>query len=174
MKISPEHIWNSKDKMSVKYVFLQSFSKHRCPLVCISLATARTQTRVTSEWEKSVLITSLAIKPKSSSAFIFAREHFLYLTSFNISDIVTLQIVFPMVLENLFHREKVFITRFHPNSMNIKSYEDIPIVAGKIIDNIWKQNKNIFEYMDRKEMVDQIFNFMIEELTDKIEDWKEP
>ena len=57
--------------------------------------------------------------------------------------------------------------------MNIKSYEDIPIVAGKIIDNIWKQNKNIFEYMDRKEMVDQIFNFMIEELTDKIEDWKE-
>nr|AQS34345.1 hypothetical protein [uncultured archaeon] len=58
--------------------------------------------------------------------------------------------------------------------MNIKSYEDIPIVAGKIIDNIWKQNKNIFEYMDRKEMVDQIFNFMIEELTDKIEDWKEP
>jgi len=28
--------------------------------------------------------------------------------------------------------------------------------------------------MDRKEMVDQIFNFMIEELTDKIEDWKEP
>ena len=58
--------------------------------------------------------------------------------------------------------------------MNIKSYEDIPIVAGKIIDNIWKQNKNIFEYIDRKEMVDQIFNFMIEELTDKIEDWKEP
>jgi len=57
--------------------------------------------------------------------------------------------------------------------MNIKSYEDISIVAGKIIDNIWKQNKNIFEYMDRKEMVDQIFNFMIEELTDKIEDWKE-
>ena len=57
--------------------------------------------------------------------------------------------------------------------MNIKSYEDIPIVAGKIIDNIWKQNKNIFEYMDRKEMVDQIFNFMIEELTDKIKDLKE-
>ena len=46
-------------------------------------------------------------------------------------------------------------------------------MAGKIIDNIWKQNKNIFEYMDRKEMVDQIFNFMIEELTDKIKDLKE-
>ena len=54
--------------------------------------------------------------------------------------------------------------------MDIKSYEEIPIVARKIIDNIWKQNKQIFEHMDRKEMVDQIFNFMIEELMDKIED----
>ena len=54
--------------------------------------------------------------------------------------------------------------------MNIKSYEDIPLVAREIIEEIWKQNKNIFESMDRKEMVDQIFNFMIEELVDKIED----
>jgi len=57
--------------------------------------------------------------------------------------------------------------------MDIKSYEDIPLVTRRIIDNIWKQNKQIFENMDRKEMVDQIFNFMIEELMDKIEDWKE-
>ena len=57
--------------------------------------------------------------------------------------------------------------------MDIKSYEDIPIVARRIIENIWKQNKNIFESMDRKEMVDQIFGFMIEELMDKIEDWKD-
>ena len=56
--------------------------------------------------------------------------------------------------------------------MEIESYEDIPIVARGIIDNIWKQNKKIFECMDRKEMVDQIFNFMIEELTEKIEDWQ--
>ena len=57
--------------------------------------------------------------------------------------------------------------------MDIKSYEDIPIVARRIVDNIWKQNKIIFEAMDRKEMVDQIFDFMIEELTEKIEDWKD-
>ena len=57
--------------------------------------------------------------------------------------------------------------------MDIKSYEDIPIVTRRIIENIWKQNKNIFESMDRKEMVDQIFGFMIEELMDKIEDWKD-
>ena len=57
--------------------------------------------------------------------------------------------------------------------MNIKSYEDIPLVARRIIDNIWKQNKQIFENMDRKEMINQIFDFMIEELMDKIEDWKE-
>ena len=57
--------------------------------------------------------------------------------------------------------------------MDIKSYEDIPLVTRRIIDNIWKQNKQIFENMDRKEMVDQIFDFMIEELMDKIEDWKE-
>ncbi len=54
--------------------------------------------------------------------------------------------------------------------MDIKSYEDIPIVAKRIIDNIWKQNKDIFESMDRKEMVDQIFNFMIEELMDNLDD----
>jgi len=54
--------------------------------------------------------------------------------------------------------------------MDIKSYEDIPLVAREIIDEIWKQNKEMFESMDRKEMVDQIFNFMIEELMDKIED----
>ena len=57
--------------------------------------------------------------------------------------------------------------------MDIKSYEDIPIITRRIIDNIWKQNKNIFELMDRKEMVDQIFSFMIEELMDKIEDWRD-
>ena len=57
--------------------------------------------------------------------------------------------------------------------MDIESYDDIPLVARRIVDNIWKQNKPIFDSMDRKEMVDQIFNFMIEELMDKIEDWKE-
>lgn len=56
--------------------------------------------------------------------------------------------------------------------MDIKSYDDIPLVARRIIDEIWKQNKDIFESMDRKEMIDQIFDFMIEELMDKIEDWK--
>lgn len=57
--------------------------------------------------------------------------------------------------------------------MEINSYEDIPLVARKIIDEIWKQNKQIFESMDdRKEMVNQIFDFMIEDLMDKIEDWK--
>ena len=57
--------------------------------------------------------------------------------------------------------------------MDIKSYEDIPLATRRIVDNIWKQNKQIFENMDRKEMVDQIFDFMIEELMDKIEDWEE-
>ena len=56
--------------------------------------------------------------------------------------------------------------------MDIESYEDIPLVAREIIEEIWKQNKKIFENMDRKEMVDQIFSFMIEELTEKIEDWQ--
>lgn len=56
--------------------------------------------------------------------------------------------------------------------MDIESYEDIPIVAREIIEEIWKQNKDIFGNMDRKEMIDQIFNFMIEELTEKIEDWQ--
>ena len=56
--------------------------------------------------------------------------------------------------------------------MEIESYDDIPLEARSIIDEIWKQNKDIFESMDRKEMVNQIFNFMIEELTEKIEDWK--
>jgi len=57
--------------------------------------------------------------------------------------------------------------------MEIESYDDIPIEARRIIDEIWKQNKDIFESMDRKEMVNQIFDFMIEELTEKIEDWKD-
>ena len=57
--------------------------------------------------------------------------------------------------------------------MDIESYEDIPLVARRIVDNIWRQNKHIFDSMDRKEMVDQIFDFMIEELMDKIEDWKD-
>jgi hypothetical protein len=56
--------------------------------------------------------------------------------------------------------------------MDIESYEDIPLVAREIIEEIWKQNKEIFESMDRKEMVDQIFSFMVEELTEKIEDWQ--
>ena len=56
--------------------------------------------------------------------------------------------------------------------MEIESYDDIPLEARSIIDEIWKQNKDIFESMDRKEMVNQIFDFMIEELTEKIEDWK--
>jgi len=56
--------------------------------------------------------------------------------------------------------------------MEIESYDDIPLEARRIIDEIWKQNKDIFESMDRKEMVNQIFDFMIEELTEKIEDWK--
>ena len=54
----------------------------------------------------------------------------------------------------------------------MKSYDDIPLISKGIIDEIWKQNKNIFESMNRKEMVDHIFDFMIEELMDKIEDWK--
>ena len=54
--------------------------------------------------------------------------------------------------------------------MDIKSYDNIPAIARDIIEEIWKQNKNIFESMNRKEMVDQIFNFMIEELMEKIED----
>jgi len=57
--------------------------------------------------------------------------------------------------------------------MDIESYEDIPLVAREIVENIWKQNKIIFDSMDRKEMVNQIFDFMIEELMDKIEDWKD-
>ena len=52
----------------------------------------------------------------------------------------------------------------------MRSYDDIPIISKGIIDETWKQNKNIFESMNRKEMVDQIFDFMIEELMDKIED----
>ncbi len=56
--------------------------------------------------------------------------------------------------------------------MEIKAFEDIPLAAREIIDEIWKQNKEIFESMDRKEMVNKIFDFMIEELMDKIEDWK--
>ena len=56
--------------------------------------------------------------------------------------------------------------------MDIKSYDDIPIVARDIINEIWKQNKDIFESMNRKEMVNQIFDFMIEELMDKIEEWQ--
>jgi hypothetical protein len=54
--------------------------------------------------------------------------------------------------------------------MEIKAFEDIPIAAREIIEEIWKQNEDIFESMDRKEMVNQIFDFMIEELMDKIED----
>jgi hypothetical protein len=54
--------------------------------------------------------------------------------------------------------------------MEITSYEDLPIVAKEIIEEIWKQNKDIFESMNRKEMVDNIFGFMIEELMDKLED----
>ena len=60
----------------------------------------------------------------------------------------------------------------HKKMMDIESYEDIPLAAREIIEEIWKQNKQIFENMDRKEMMDQIFNFMIEELMEKIEDWK--
>jgi len=56
--------------------------------------------------------------------------------------------------------------------MEIESYDDIPLEARRIIDDIWKQNKQIFESMDRKEVVDQIFGFMIEELMEKIEDWQ--
>ena len=48
--------------------------------------------------------------------------------------------------------------------MDIESYDDIPLVARRIVDNIWRQNKPIFDSMDRKEMIDQIFDFMIEEL----------
>ena len=85
---------------------------------------------------------------------------------------MSLNIILPVLLEYLFDREKVFIDLFHKTIMDIKSYEDIPIVARGIIENIWKQNKQIFESMDRKEVVDQIFDFMIEELMDKIEDWQ--
>ena len=54
--------------------------------------------------------------------------------------------------------------------MEIEAFEDIPVAAREIIEEIWKQNEDIFESMDRKEMVNQIFDFMIEELMDKIED----
>ena len=57
--------------------------------------------------------------------------------------------------------------------MEIKSYEDIPFVAKNIFNEIWKQNKNIFETMDRREMPEQIFDFLIEDLAYKIEDWIE-
>lgn len=57
--------------------------------------------------------------------------------------------------------------------MDIQSYEDIPLVAQEIIDEIWKQNEKIFQSMDRKEMVDTIFGFMIEELMGKIADWQD-
>jgi len=40
--------------------------------------------------------------------------------------------------------------------MEIESYDDIPIEARRIIDEIWKQNKDIFESMDRKEMVNHL------------------
>ena len=46
--------------------------------------------------------------------------------------------------------------------MKIKSYEDIPFIAKSIIEEIWKQNEKVFETMERKEVVDQIFDFMIE------------
>jgi len=55
--------------------------------------------------------------------------------------------------------------------MEIESYEDIPFVAKNIFDEIWKQNKDIFETMDKKEMAEQIFDFLIDDLTWKIEQW---
>ena len=45
-------------------------------------------------------------------------------------------------------------------------------IRNLLAEYLWKQNKDIFESMGRKEAVDQIFDFMIEELMDKIEDWK--
>jgi hypothetical protein len=54
--------------------------------------------------------------------------------------------------------------------MDINNYEDIPLVARRIFNEIWKQNKDIFKTMDRKEMAEEIFSLLIEELMDKIED----
>lgn len=55
--------------------------------------------------------------------------------------------------------------------MEIKTYEDIPRVARSIFNEIWKQNENVFETMDRKEMAEELFGFLIEDLSFKIEDW---
>ena len=54
--------------------------------------------------------------------------------------------------------------------MDINDYETIPFIARKIFNEIWKQNKDIFEIMDRKEMAEEIFSILIEELMDEIED----
>lgn len=54
--------------------------------------------------------------------------------------------------------------------MDFNDYEDIPFIAREIFDEIWKQNKDVFQTMDRKEMAEEIFSLLIEELTDKIED----
>ena len=54
--------------------------------------------------------------------------------------------------------------------MNTEDYQNIPFIARKIFNEIWKQNKEVFETMDRKEMAEEIFSILIEELMDEIED----
>ncbi|MEK7114000.1 MAG: hypothetical protein AAB850_00415 [Patescibacteria group bacterium] len=48
-------------------------------------------------------------------------------------------------------------------------YQNIPFIARKIFDEIWKQNKDVFETMDKKEMAEEIFSILIEELMDELE-----
>lgn len=57
--------------------------------------------------------------------------------------------------------------------MKIETYEDIPRVARSIFDEIWKQNESVFETMDRKEVAEEIFGFLIDDLSWKIEEWLE-
>jgi len=55
--------------------------------------------------------------------------------------------------------------------MEIKTYEDIPFVAKGIFNEIWEQNKSVFEVMDRREMAEEIFDLLIDDLSWKIEEW---
>ncbi len=54
--------------------------------------------------------------------------------------------------------------------MDNDNYQNIHLIAREIFDEIWKQNKDVFETMDRREMAEEIFSLLIEELMDKIED----
>jgi hypothetical protein len=53
--------------------------------------------------------------------------------------------------------------------MDTEDYQNIPFIARKIFNEIWKQNKEVFETMDRREMAEEIFSILIEELMDDLE-----